>query len=370
MMTRALICSALLAGSIVGPAAGAEKGPSSKPAQTKPGPVTVAILDYEVSAPGNKDLGSQMADILTARLSIDDSLALVERAKLGKIIAEQKLKLVGLVDQGQAVKVGKLLGAKLVVMGKGFTMDKKLMIVTKVVGVETGRVKGTLRSVELSKPLSEAIMSLAEDIHALVRKDAAQLLPKGSELGDPVAAIANAVKKAYGDKPRPVVAVIVPEEHRTRQVAAPPPVDPAVETEVKKTLLACGYRVVDIGKNDLADWARGMFKGKDKPWPAALKDADLIVVGEAFSQFALRTGELVTCAARAEVNLIERHTGRIVLADRATDRAVDLAEHIAGKTALQKAGRRLGLAVCRKLVTYKAPAGKGGAAPPAKKGGT
>ena len=369
MITRVLICSALLVGSAVGPAAGAEKETPPKPAQTKPGPVTVAILDYEMSAPGNKDLGSQMAEILTARLSIDDSLALVERAKLGKIIAEQKLKLVGLVDQGQAVKVGKLLGAKLVVMGKGFTMDKKLMIVTKVVGVETGRVKGTIRSVELSKPLSEAIMKLAEDIHALIRKDAAKLLPKGSELVDPAAEIAKAVKKAYGDKPRPVVAVIIPEEHRTRQ-AAPPPVDPAVETEVKKTLLACGYRVVDIGKNDLAGWARGMFKGKDKPWPAALKDADLIVVGEAFSQFALRTGELVTCAARAEINLIERHTGRIVLADRSTDRAVDLAEHIAGKTAIQKAGRRLGLTVCRKLVTYKAPAAKGGAATPAKKGDT
>ncbi|MCK4623761.1 MAG: hypothetical protein KAV00_00485, partial [Phycisphaerae bacterium] len=60
-----------------------------------------------------------------------------------------------------------------------------------------------------------------------------------------------------------------------------------------------------------------------------------------FSEFALRTGDLVTCAARAEINVIDRKTGRIVLADRHTDRAVDLAENIAGKTALQKTGRKL-----------------------------
>ncbi len=366
MMKRLIvICLAMLSGSV----AGADKGARSRPSPVDPEPVTVAVLDYQIKAPGNEKLGAQIAEILTARLSINDSLALVERAKLGKIIEEQKLKLVGLVDQGRAVKVGKLLGAKLMVMGNGFMMDKKLRIVTKVVGVETGRVKGTIRTVELSKPLSEAVMKLAEDIAALIRKDAAKLLPKDVRLADPVARIAEAVKKSYGDRPRPTVAVIVPEEHRTRRVA-PPPVDPAVETEIKRTLLACGYGVVDIGKNDLADWARDLFKGKNTPWPAALKDADLIVVGEAFSEFALRTGDLVTCAARAEINLIERHTGRIVLADRSTDRGVDLAEGIAGKTALQKAGRRLALAVCRKLVEYRRPAAKPRAKPRAgEKGG-
>ncbi len=51
--------------------------------------------------------------------------------------------------------------------------------------------------------------------------------------------------------------------------------------------------------------------------------------------------------ARAEINVIDRKTGRIVLAGRRTDRAVDLAEAIAGKTALQKAGRKLSIEVLR-----------------------
>jgi len=101
-------CLAMLAGWACLSARAADD--KAKPA---PAPVTatVAILDYEAELPGKPKLGSQMADILTARLSMQDGLVLVERAKLGKVIDEQKLKLVGLADQKQAVKVGKLLGA-------------------------------------------------------------------------------------------------------------------------------------------------------------------------------------------------------------------------------------------------------------------
>jgi len=318
--------------------------------QAAPAPPTVAVLDYEAAAPDNKDLGAQMADILTARLSVEDAFQLVERAKLGKVIEEQKLKLVGLADQDKAVEVGKLLGAQLMVIGKTFMMDKQLMIVTKVVGVETGAVKGTLRTVEPSKPLAEAILLLAEDITALIRKEAAGLLPPDTKLADPLAEI----RAAVGDRPLPVVAVVVPEEHQTHRAPAPV-VDPAVETEIKRALIACGFKVVDTGRNALADWARGMLEGKKGPWPAALQDADVVVVGEAFSEFALRTGDLVTCTGRAEVNVIDRHTGEILLADRHTDRAVDLAEQTAGKTALQKAGHKLALAVARRLVAYAPP---------------
>lgn len=308
--------------------------------------VTVAVLDYEAASPGNPELGSQIAEIMTARLSAEDGLDLVERAKLGQVLKEHHLPLVGLADPQQAAQIGKLLGAKLLVMGKAFMMDSKLMIVTKVVGVETGLVKGTLRSVEQSKPLSEAVALVSEDVAALVRRDAAKLLPADVKLDDPVAEI----RKDLGDRPRPTVAVIIPEQHRTRVV-----IDPAVETEIKHLLVECGFRVLDTGRNDLADWAKGMMHGQKAPWPAALADADLIVVGEAFSEFALRTGDLVTCAARAEINLISRHSGEILLADRDTQRAIDLAEAIAGKTALQKAGRRLGVTVCRRLVAYKGP---------------
>lgn len=80
-----------------------------------------------------------------------------------------------------------------------------------------------------------------------------------------------------------------------------------------------------------------------------------MVTGEAFSELALRTGELVTCTARAEINLIERRTGRILLAENRTGRAVDLAEATAAKTALQQVGRRLGVEAARALAEHVSP---------------
>jgi len=333
---RVLVVCVLTGLCLVTPGLGAEKKPSAKPAKPDPTQtgVTVAVLSYEGAVPGQTNLGTQIADILTARLSVEDAFTLVERAKLGKILAEHQLNLTGMVDQDQAVKAGRLVGAKLLVMGKVFPIGKQLMMVTKVVGVETGKLKGTLRQVPLDKPMAEAIMLLAEDVAGVIKRSGRSLLPPDEKLTDPVADL----RKALAAKVRPTVAVLVPESHLTRVV-----VDPAVETELKKMLTSCAVTVVDTGKNDLADWARKMLKSAKQPWPAGVDKADYVIVGEAFSEFAGRTGDLVSCAARAEINVIERKTGKIVRADRHTARAVDLAEALAGKTALQKCGRKLGL---------------------------
>ncbi|MCX5673327.1 MAG: hypothetical protein NTU94_18585, partial [Planctomycetota bacterium] len=300
--------AAALAAPSAAPSAPASAGPATPPAPA--GPPTVAILNYEMGTPDAEATGQQIADILTVRLSAEDSIALVERAKLGQVLAEQKLKLVGLADQDKAVEVGKLLGARLMVLGKSFTLDKRLVFVTKLVGVETGRVKGTIRTVEPTKPLAEAILQVGDDVAALIQKESKNLLPEAAAAeADPLAD----VRKALADRAPPAVAVVIPEVHLTRVVR-----DPAAETEIKRTLIECGFKVVDAGANSLADWAKKAAHGDTPPWPEALRDADVVIVGEAFSEFALRTGDLVTCTARVEINAIDRHTGRIIAADRQT----------------------------------------------------
>ena len=88
----------------------------------------------------------------------------------------------------------------------------------------------------------------------------------------------------------------------------------------------CGFTVVT------ADDAKG-------------SGAEYTVSGEAFSEYASRVGNLISCAARAEITIKSRADGKVVLSSKATDRGVDLAENIAGKAALQKAGHKLGLEV-------------------------
>jgi hypothetical protein len=47
---------------------------------------------------------------------------------------------------------------------------------------------------------------------------------------------------------------------------------------------------------------------------------------------------------------VNRSTGKIVLADRVTTRAADLSENIAGKKALQSAGRAMGIRILEHFV--------------------
>ncbi len=60
--------------------------------------IPVAIFDFESKAPGNPDLGQQLGDILTARLSTYDQFTLVERKRLQDVLAEMQLNLSGMVE--------------------------------------------------------------------------------------------------------------------------------------------------------------------------------------------------------------------------------------------------------------------------------
>ena len=55
----------------------------------------------------------------------------------------------------------------------------------------------------------------------------------------------------------------------------------------------------------------------------------------------MQRGQLIACKARVEVKLRKLSTGELLGSDRQTAVAIELAEHIAVKTALQAAARQL-----------------------------
>jgi hypothetical protein len=284
--------------------------------------VTIAIMDFESAAPGNPELGTQISDIVTARLSIYDQFRLVERKKLEELLKEHQLNLTGMVDTNQAVKVGKLAGARIMIFGRAFPVDKDLYLVAKIVGTETSRVKGVIAKGNLEGNLSEIMDQLVDKLVGGLEQWTPQLLPKNEKLVNKIAVL----KRQLAGRELPTIAVAVPETHINRRV-----VDPAAQTEIKQVFRKVGFQVIDIKEK--------AGESKD-PY---LKDADIMVTGEGFSEFGTRIGGLVSCLARLEVQAVERESHKVIASERTTRRAVDLSEAIAGKTALQAAGHELAI---------------------------
>jgi curli biogenesis system outer membrane secretion channel CsgG len=70
--------------------------------------------------------------------------------------------------------------------------------------------------------------------------------------------------------------------------------------------------------------------------------ADVVIIGEAFSETVGRRGSLVSCRARFEIKIATKAAKDQIKVDRQTAVAVDLADNVAGKSALQSAGGQLG----------------------------
>ena len=302
--------------------------------------ITVAIIDFESKAPGNPDLGKQLGDILTARLSIYDQFRLVERQKLQELLKEQQLNLSGMVDSGQAVKIGRMLGARIMVFGRAFIVDRDLYLVAKVVGTETSQVKGVIAKGETESNLSDIIDQLADKLADGLERWAPNLLPKTERFQNKI----KILKEQLKGKELPGVAIMIPEVHINRRV-----VDPAAQTEMKNLFKKVGFTVIEVDRKTTSKWVRDFQKDPKKPIPPDFAGVDIAITGEGFSEFGARIGGLVSCLARLEVQATDCRSHRIIASERTTRRAVDLSEAIAGKTALQAAGHELAIKLIEKI---------------------
>jgi len=324
-------------------------------------PLTVAVLSFDTKDAkiiGQEKemeenivkLGTKIADLLGAELSIDPNISLVERDRLDKIIEEMGLGKTGIVDESQAAKIGQLTGAKILVTGRAFTMDRELVIIAKIIGTETSKVQ-----VELARgPLSGDLISIAGK---LAQKVALTILEKGSTM---VAAEPKKetdklqeLKNKIENKGLPIVFVAISERHVNRGSY-----DPAAETEFTRILDECKFVVASKKGLDSSTWAQEYLKDANLNMPVGV-DADVIIVGEAFSEFGARTGNLLSCKARVEIKAIQvrdkktreiLQTPKLLGIDRETNTAVDLSEQIAAKTAIQEATANIAYKMIPKIV--------------------
>ena len=104
--------------------------------------ITIAIAYFENTGgeESMEKLKKGLADMLISDLSNVRMLNIVERDKLESIIKEQKLSHSSEFDPTTAAKIGKLLGAKQIVVGSYFEMFGSLRIDARFINVETGTI--------------------------------------------------------------------------------------------------------------------------------------------------------------------------------------------------------------------------------------
>jgi TolB-like protein len=314
-----LCCAALGMLLAAGSLAAAEKAENVYPA---------AILPFQERGDDAKGLGAQVTDLLFASLVADERMYLVDREDLDTTLKEFELNRSGMVKSDEAVKVGQLTGAKILLTGSVIQIDGKLYLVAKIIGTETTRVLGASVKGRLDDELDILTEQLADEIAKTIEKRSGELIAKPETLEDRLAAL----KKALGKGKRPTVKIAVTERHVGQAT-----IDPAAATEIGLFCKEAGFEVIDSDK-------------------AGQRKADILISGEGFSEFAARHGNLTSVKARLEIKAINISTGRVIAIDRQTSVEVDLTEQIAGKAALQEAAAEIAQRLLPKLV--KGDAGK------------
>ncbi|MDB5323581.1 MAG: hypothetical protein JWN40_5212, partial [Phycisphaerales bacterium] len=158
---------------------------AASPAKAAP-KVTVAVLDFSANIPGNPELGQQVGETLTATLSGESGFTLVDRPALARTLQEQELNLTGIVSAEQATKIGKLVGARILVTGKVFVLDKQIFITAKLIGTETSLVDGIIVKGEKDADLGGLVMQLSEKLAKRLPEAAPKLIAADDLALDPI----------------------------------------------------------------------------------------------------------------------------------------------------------------------------------------
>lgn len=270
--------------------------------------ITVAVLDFTVPET-SESKSEDVVLLLTSLLSADDSLALVERSELSKVLGEMELTLSGTVDPVAATELGKLVGAKILITGRLFSVGGTNFIAAKLIGTDTGRVFALTENYGDSSNFADASLLLSEKIQTTIREKRDEMVAQVETDKQRL----KRLQKLINGKTLPTVFVSIPEDHFSNPIP-----DPAAQTEIQKTFQELGFTIVD---NDSA--------------------AGFTITGEAFSEVAGRRASLISCRARVEVITRHKESGGEIKVERETSVAVDLAENVAAKSALQAAGRAL-----------------------------
>lgn len=143
--------------------------PTGTPADAASDKPTVAVLyfDYDGANAEMKLLKKGLAQMIISDLSAHDSVRLVERDRLQQVMDELRLTQSNRFSQESASRLGKLLGARYLVMGGYFDVMNTLRVDARVVETETGRIIRSVGAQSTPDKFLTLEQTLVDDLRAV-----------------------------------------------------------------------------------------------------------------------------------------------------------------------------------------------------------
>jgi TolB-like protein len=128
----------------------------------------IAVLDFQVQGGknDNPDMGKIVAEWFITALVQEGRFDVIERRLLEKVIEEQKIGVSGIVDEVSASKLGKVLGAKIVITGTVLEFQNVLEVNARILEVESSSIIAAenVKSSSGAARLEDLVVEMAQKI--------------------------------------------------------------------------------------------------------------------------------------------------------------------------------------------------------------
>ncbi len=329
---------------------------------------SIAVIQFATTGKASYESGAEISDLLVNELVNSSRFRVVDRSTASKVIdAEQMEALKGAIDPATAAAIGNKTGAQFLVLGtvNEFREKKNISLLglasyeaivkfnLRALNSTTGEIvfsqafekksnsiggagNGTITGSFESKAMQDALAkTIKEAVATLVERLGSATPISSSSSSTPVNSAVDCSRLVAGKSLR--IMVVIPEIHISQKIP-----DPAGETEIIKKLVARRFNVVDQKQISVIREREKVLTALKNPQAAAALGvefgADIIIIGEAFSELAGRQENLISTRARVEARAIQTDNARILAADGKFGSGLDIAEFVSAKTALRNAG--------------------------------
>ena len=325
----------------------------------------LAVAEFEVSAPrASYQVGKGMVDMLTNALVETGCFRIVERKRMKDLTNEQALGMSGMVSSNSAAQVGQMTGAQMMVMANITEFKEKesggfaggllrnspiklgavgkttahLGMIIRIANVNTGEILlsksidkkvskvgafggGGLAGVIVggaffkSKAMQDAVEEAIIQTVEIIAKQKDQLPPPPSAANLKQKTVSKADCQLFAKGATPSIMVIIAERGYRRSFSGP-----ASETEIIRQLLEFGFDVVDPQQIEAIREQERINSALNNPHQAAAlgRDfgADIIIIGEAYSESIRGNNKLVSQRGNIEARAIQTANGKIICRQR------------------------------------------------------